>query len=282
MVHAAAASISARELAAGAVDHADLRTSQTVTAIERAADILLHLADSRRPDSGITEISRDLGISKAVVHRVLASLRSRDLVDMDLQTRRYSLGPRALMLGLTYLDRIDARRLEATRLAPLSEATSETATLSLRPGNSRFYVDQVIPPREVIMTVRLGVPYPLHAGASSKAFLAFLDDRDIYHCLAGPLARLTESTIISKRALRQELVKIRARGWADSAQERQPGAASVAAPVFDYSGVPKAVMSVCGPADRFREHAESCRDTLLQTTRTLSAQLGYSGARPLP
>lgn len=255
----------------------DLGRRPTIAAVERAADVLMYFADVDRSNSGITEIARDLGMAKAAVHRVLASLRSRDLIMIDEKTRRYSLGPAALRLGLTYLDGIDVSRLAAAQLPQLSRTTNETATLSVRIGNSRVYVEQVTPPREVIMSVRLGVPYPLHAGASSKAFLAFLRDEEIDAYLAGQLESMTTATIVDKRQLRRQLAEIRSRGWADSVGERQAGAASVAAPVLDHAGVPRAVVSVSGPADRFVKTKDAATRALLDLTQRLSAQLGHTG-----
>lgn len=252
----------------------DGRASQTVTAVERAADILVFFARSEKRALGITEIANGLELSKAVVHRVLASFRSRDLVAYDDETRRYSLGPMALILGLTCLNRLDVRRLGSAELPALSRKTGETATLSVLTGSSRIYVDQVTPDREVIMSVSIGVPFPLHAGASSKAFLAFLPDDEIDAYLTGALEPLTTATITDKRMLKRELRTVRKRGWADSVAERQSGAASVAAPVLDHSNRPVAVISVCGPADRFDEQRDAAVRHLLETTTRLSRSLG--------
>jgi IclR family acetate operon transcriptional repressor len=68
---------------------------------------------------------------------------------------------------------------------------------------------------------------------------------------------------------------IRARGWAESVGERQSGAASVAAPVFDGQGAAIAVLSVCGPMQRFVEEQELCLSKLLAATARLSVQMGY-------
>lgn len=144
-------------------------SSGTIATVERAVDILLHIASSPGPDFGITELAEDLSMSKAAVHRVLASLKGRGLVEVDERTRRYSLGVGALRLGLAYLDRIDVRRMGRPALETLSRKTNETATLSvLLGGHERIYVDQVTPDREVIMSVTMGEPYPLHAGASGR------------------------------------------------------------------------------------------------------------------
>ena len=249
----------------------------TIATVERAADVLLHLAADPRADHGITEVAEAMGLSKSAVHRVLSSLRRGGLVELDEQTRRYSLGVGALRLGLSYLDRIDVRRLARPVLEDLSERSGETATLSVLLGDrDRIYVDQVTPEREVIMSVSLGEPYPLHAGASSRVFLAFLPDahRERY------LARVrwppcAASTIVDGAGLREELLQVRSQGWARSAGERQDGAASVAAPVLRHDGTPAAVVSVCGPASRFAAELDHCRELLLEATRSLSIGLGW-------
>ncbi|WP_214316871.1 IclR family transcriptional regulator [Nonomuraea sediminis] len=250
--------------------------SQTVATVERAADVLVLFAEPDSRTLGVTEISEKLEMSKAAVHRILASLRLRGLVELDEETRRYSLGLTAMRLGLAYLDRLDVRRLAAPTLVTLSRTLSETATLSIRTGYMRVYVDQVTPSREVIMSVTLGVPYPLHAGASSKAFLAYLTDEEIDdYFRTVPLTRLTERTLVHEDVLRKDLAAIRRRGYAKSSAERQPGSASVAAPVFDHHGRPAAVISVCGPLERFRGEEKQAAEVLVEATAQLSAQMGH-------
>jgi DNA-binding IclR family transcriptional regulator len=124
------------------------------------------------------------------------------------------------------------------------------------------------------MSVSIGVPFPLHAGASSKAFLAFLPEAEIEAYLARGLVRLTPGTVTDPRKLRRELAEIRDRGWASSFEERQSGAASVAAPIFDHSTQPAAVVSICGPAVRFADEAQNCVALLLAATSRMSARMG--------
>lgn len=125
------------------------------------------------------------------------------------------------------------------------------------------------------MSVALGRSYPLHAGASSKAFLAFLPEEELAAYLSGVLPKLTESTVTDPGKLQRELQQIRVLGWAQSIGERQSGAASVAAPVFDHSGRPVAVMSVCGPAVRFTSEMAHCTEQLLASSGRASEQMGY-------
>lgn len=259
-------------------------SSATVATVERAADLLTYFVETDAPDLGVTEIAEGLGLSKAAVHRVLSSLRSSGLIELNEETHRYALGVGSMRLGLAYLKRIDIRRIAHPELVALSRRTDETATLSIRTGRSRAYVDQVTPSREVIMSVGLGESFPLHAGGSSKAFLAFLPPEEVEDYLTTqPLEALTAGTVTDPGALRDELAAIRAQGWARSSGERKGGAASVAAPVFDHLGSPVAVVSVCGPAERFLEEFDECRDALLDSTVHLSERLGWradSAAQP--
>ncbi len=248
---------------------------RTVNVLERALDVLLLFSRSA-PTLGVSEIGRELGLSKAVVHRILTTLSSRQLVAVDETSRRYLLGPASLALGRAFLERIDVRDLSREPLRRLSERTNETSTLSIRVRNARVYIDQVTPMRDVKMEVLVGEPFPLHAGASSKAFLAFLSpaEQDAY-LAAGPLEPMTDHTVVDVSHLRDELRIIRERGYAVSFGERQAGAASVAAPVYNHESQPTAVISVCGPVERIRGRVDELSKFLLAETTELSVRLGY-------
>jgi DNA-binding IclR family transcriptional regulator len=251
---------------------------QTITAVERTALVMSAFAQTDSQTLGVTEISNDLNISKAVVHRILNTLRSQNYITIDPVTRRYSLGPAALELGLAFLRHVDVRDIAKPMLQELSDKTQETATLSIRSGTHRLYIDQVTPSREVKMTVVLGRSFPLHAGGSSKAILAHMEADEIqsYVSEAG-LESLTESTITDPDRLMKDLARIRRLGYASSVNERQAGAASVAAPVFDHSGGPVAAISLCGPAERFQDEADEAAALIVAAAKRLSERMGYRG-----
>ena len=249
-------------------------SGRSVATIERASDVLFLFA-SAPGTLGVTDISKELGISKAVVHRIVTSLCEHKLVSSDPATRRYTLGPGVLQLAAGYLEKLDVRSMALEAMRRLSAETNETATLSVRNGFERVYVDQVTPHREVKMTVQIASAFPLHAGASSKAFLAWLPPDEIDTYLSeSPLDALTEQTITSKAKLKAELKRVRSQGYAVSLGERQVGAGSVAAPVLDHTNQPVVVISVCGPVERFRDEVESSAAALVKATKELSAQLG--------
>lgn len=250
-------------------------SGETLTGVVRTADVLSFLAQAAPRPAGVTEIANGLGLSKAVVFRILTSLQDRGYVEFEAQSRRYLLGPRSLALGMAYLERTDTRRPVHDTLMGLSARSGETATLSLRTGWERMYVDQILPAADIKMVVPIGRLFPLHAGASSKAFLAFLPDaeRERFFAEHRQLPALTSHTVVDEGVLRAEIDEIRAVGFATSRGERQEGAASVAAPVLDRDGEPAAVISVCGPIERFEARREEAIRLLLEETAGLSRQV---------
>ncbi|GAA4686834.1 IclR family transcriptional regulator [Nocardioides nanhaiensis] len=254
------------------------RGGRTLEGLERALDVLMLFARPGTSSLGISEISRALDLPKAVVHRIVTTLCSRDFLEIEPATRRYVLGPSWLVMGSTYSQRVDVRDLARDTLRRLSDDTAETTTLSIRHGNHRVYLDQVTPAREVIMSVQVGARFPLHAGSSSKAFLAFLtpEEQDDY-LDSVELVQVTDQTLVDRPALVSELRVIRERGYAFSFGERQAGAGAVAAPLLDFENRPVAVISVCGPAGRIQGRIEELAASLLEQTHTLSARLGHSG-----
>lgn len=245
---------------------------RTIAAVERAADVLSLFASTDRGKLGVTEISKELDLSKAVVHRILTSFRTKAFIELDEATRRYSLGPAALALGRAYLNQIDVRAMVHPTLVALSEESAETATLSIRTGWTRLYLEQVTPKREVKMVVETGTPHALHVGASGKAFLAFLspDQQAEYFVQAGLDGAESDS-------IRSAIEQVRERGYAVSFGERLQGAVAVAAPIRNRDGEPEAVVSICGPSERMSEKVTLASDRLVSSVAELSRKLGYTG-----
>lgn len=255
------------------------RTISTGTeAAERVADVLLTLSRSESP-IGVSAVSRELKLSKAVVHRILQSLVSRDLVRIDPDTREYSLGPSATALGARALRQLDLRVVARDELVSLRNETKETTTLSLLVVDKRTYVDQYESPQEIKMTVEPGRLYPLYAGASSRAILAFLPEIDVARVLSAGLESLTDETIHELDVLKERLAEVHANGFATSRGERQSGAGSVAAPVFRGDGQVIGSISVCGPLARFDSAAVERYVPLITAAATrISARLGWGTA----
>ena len=244
----------------------------------RVADVLLAVGMSPEP-LGVSVLARRLSLSKAVVYRILQSLQSRQLLRFDDQSRTYALGPAALVLGSRALDGQDLRTAALPILRHLQHVTGETTTVSALVGTSRIYLDQVVSPRELKMMVEIGRSYPLHAGSSSKAILAFVSQELRDQILEEGLDALTSRTITDAGSLVDELLRVARTGVAVSRGERQHGAASVAAPVFGCHGDVAGSISICGPIQRFdaatiRRYAPLVKRSAEEISRSLNAGMG--------
>ncbi|MGH3740323.1 MAG: IclR family transcriptional regulator [Micromonosporaceae bacterium] len=253
-------------------------TDAGTTAAARVADVLLLFLDGN-PTRGVTGIAKELGLSKAVVHRILSSLVSRNLVMTDRRTRQYRLGAAAAALGARALRELDLRTVALPVLRQLRDVTGETTTLSLMVDHARVYVDQVESPHEVRMLVEIGRRFPLHAGSSSKVILAFSPLDVQQRVLADDLSSLTPRTITEAERLREELVRVRRDGVSRSRGERQAGAGSVAAPVLGVDGYAIGAISVCGPLSRFSDEEVAPYVALVRdAAATISQEMGYRAA----
>jgi IclR family transcriptional regulator, acetate operon repressor len=246
----------------------------------RVADVLLAFMDGPR-SRGVSAIARELDLSKAVVHRILTTLSRRGLLAPDPSTRGYHLGPAAAALGARALRESELRAAAMPVLRELQRATDETTTVSALVPGGRVYLDQIESAREIKMTVELGRRFPLHAGSSSTCILAFLPPDQQDAVLSAPLDRLTSKTVCDPDVLRKRLLDVRRRGVAFSEGERQQGAGSVAAPVFDLDGSVLGAISVCGPVDRVdRSTRERFVPLLTAAADRISRQLGWQGGLP--
>ena len=79
-----------------------------IQSVERAARIL-EVLGSEGSRLGVTELSARLGLAKTTVYGLLRALELHGLVEQDLETGKYRLGPALLQLGNLYLDNHEVR-----------------------------------------------------------------------------------------------------------------------------------------------------------------------------
>lgn len=244
-------------------------------AIDRALAVLGVLTEASEP-MGVTEIARRVGLPKSVVHYHVSALVRNRYVEARAD-HRYGLSRAALQPNRGNYSNLELRTRAVPYMRALHRDTRETVVVSALVGKERVPVDQLVSPHEIKLAVELGRPFPLHAGASGRAILAFLQEDARESILKQPLERLTSETVTDRAYLRSLLVATRESGVAVSHNERQEGSASIAAPVFDSGGVTGA-LSVCGPGYRFDEGA---LDRYAPLVKSAAAQLSQElGPRP--
>jgi DNA-binding IclR family transcriptional regulator len=138
-------------------------------------------------------------------------------------------------------------------------------------GNQRIYLDQFEGPQEVKMVVEIGPQFPLHSGASSRAILAFLPDSFIE---AAVRQKQQLEPGFDERAYRTLLAQTREKGYAASRNERNTGAASIAAPFFDPADNVMGSITSSGPMFRYGPEGHEDHVRLVQeAARAITAAL---------
>jgi DNA-binding IclR family transcriptional regulator len=209
-----------------------VRQDSGIGVLDKAVGVLHTIAES---PCGLAELCDRTGLPRATAHRLAAGLEVHRLLARD-GDGRWRLGPAVSELAAQASDPLLAAC--ATVLPRLRDISGESVQLYRRDGTWRICIAAVEPPAGLRDTVPVGARLPMTAGSGAKVLLAYSDDATRQAVL--PTAKFSD----------RALAEVRRRGWAQSAAEREPGVASVSAPVRDARGTVIAAISVSGPIDR--------------------------------
>ncbi|HXS12933.1 MAG TPA: IclR family transcriptional regulator [Acidobacteriaceae bacterium] len=206
----------------------------SVPAIHRTLDIIEALIKVRMMT--VSEVNQQFKIPKSSAYAILQTLKARGYVHKDEQDR-YSLTLQLFSLGSELIAGIDLRRSTYSLLKELADRAQITAHIAVLEGTRAVYIEKI----EVMASVRLrtevGRTLHLHSTGIGKALLAFRPEDEIDRILALlPLPALTPKTITDAAALKKELAKVRAQGYAVGSEENEVDTRAVGAPIFGPNG----------------------------------------------
>ncbi|HZN71597.1 MAG TPA: IclR family transcriptional regulator [Micromonosporaceae bacterium] len=235
--------------------------SSGVGVLDKAALVLSALESGPATLAGLVAST---GLARPTAHRLAVALEHHRLVARDTQGR-FVLGPR---LGELAAAAGEDRLLAAAGpvLARLRDITGESAQLFRRQGDYRVCVAGAERPTGLRDTVPVGSQLTMGAGSAAQILLAWEDPERMHRGL--------QNAEFSAAAL----AGIRRRGWAQSVGEREPGVASVSAPVRSPSGKVIAAVSVSGPLERLsRQPGRMHAPAVMAAAERLTQALRRSG-----
>lgn len=189
------------------------RTSD-VGVLDKAVAVLDALAGGPRALAGLVAAT---GLPRATAHRLAVALEAHGFVRRDAEGR-FALGARLVALGHAAASGFPLAEAARPALERLRDETGESVQLYVPDGDGRRCIASLDSPNELRTIVPVGAVLPLAKGS------------------AGTILRCDPAAL--------------ARGWAESVGEREPGVASVSAPVHDALGRVVAAVSVSGPIGR--------------------------------
>ncbi|MGG5751818.1 IclR family transcriptional regulator [Zafaria sp. Z1313] len=207
--------------------------SSGVGVIDKAAMVLDALEAG---PTSLAQLVASTGLSRPTVHRLAQALVHHRLVGKDIHGR-FVLGGRLVELASAAgEDRLIAAA--GPLLVRLRDATGESSQVFRRQGEHRVCVASAERPVGLRDTIPVGTQLSMKAGSAAQVLLAWEDHQRLLDGLHG--ARFTPTI----------LAGVRRRGWAQSLGEREPGVASVSAPVRGPNGRVIAAVSISGPIER--------------------------------
>ncbi|MDV3222814.1 IclR family transcriptional regulator [Intrasporangium sp.] len=207
--------------------------SSGVGVLDKAATVLGALEAG---PATLAQLVAATGLARPTAHRLAVALEHHRLVSRDMQGR-FVLGPR---LGELASAAGEDRLLAAAGpvLGALRDHTNESAQLFRRQGDMRICVAAAERPVGLRDSIPVGATLSMLAGSAAQVLLAWEEPDRLHRGLQGAAFTATA------------LSGVRRRGWAQSVAEREPGVASVSAPVRGPSGRVVAAVSISGPIER--------------------------------
>ena len=197
-----------------------------VGVLDRCVALLDLLTDGPHPLRALADAS---GLPRPTAHRLLVALEAHRLVARD-PAGAFRLGPRLTELAAVAGPELDLASVAGPVLDRVHQASGESVQLYVRSGEHRLCIAARDAGTGLRDSVPVGALLPLDVGSGGKVLLAWSPDG-------------------SRRVQPAELAGIRSRGWAASVAEREPGVASVSAPVL-RDGTLLAALCVSGPVSR--------------------------------
>jgi IclR family transcriptional regulator, pca regulon regulatory protein len=224
------------------------RAPDFVRSLERGLAVI-RAFDREHPELTLSEVAAATGVTRATARRFLLTLGDLGYVRND--GRFFSLSPRVLELGYAYLSSLSLPEVAEPHLETLVAEVNESSSVSVLDGADVVYVARVPVSRIMTVAINVGTRFPAYATSMGRVLLAGLPDDELASYLDGVvLDRLTTRTISSTAALRTEIQRVRAQGWAMVDQELEEGLRAVAAPIRDRAGRTVAAVNVSAHASR--------------------------------
>jgi DNA-binding IclR family transcriptional regulator len=162
---------------------------QLVPAVDQSIRLLFALANVIGGEASLTELSKEVGISKSKGLAILNTLRNAGLVTRNERTKNYRLGANILLLTRALVNNTDLAQSVYPFLENLAAETGCSFHLGIASGETLFIVARRHAPGGNYVAIDVGQRYPLTWGAHGRAFLATLSPEEFER-------RLNSSSII--------------------------------------------------------------------------------------
>ena len=242
--------------------------------LSKGLSILENLVAAQE-SKGVTELSKELGLTKSNTFRLLQTLSTLGYVQ-HLPDKTYAATLKTWRIGRTSVENLNLRELAAPELSFLSQETGETVYLAVREGLSVVYIDKVDSQKPIRSWNTIGGTAPLHCVGTGKAILAANYDM-LRDQISNALVQHTDRTLTDLAALEADLTLARKRGYAFDTGEFRERILSFGAAITLPGGEPIGALGISLPDINMPTDGEDRFGALvMHAARSVSAKLGSS------
>jgi IclR family transcriptional regulator, KDG regulon repressor len=243
--------------------------------LHRALDVLESLA-RHRGDVALADLARALGLSKAGVYRILATMNARGYVEKSPR-RTYRLGVRAWELGCA-VPELRLVTLAAPFMERLTGSTRESSILGMLVGFDVVYLHRIDAFQAAVRVhTDIGTRIPAHCTSTGLALLSQLTPEQFEAVVPASLRSYTARTITDRDRLWSEVLETARRGYAINVGSWREDVAGVAAAILDADGTPLAAVNVSLPRARLsRRRLRDLGEAIQEAAAGISRVLRFS------
>ena len=230
--------------------------------------------DQDRPRLTISEVATRCGLTRAAARRYLITLEYLGYVSSD--RKMYSLSPKVLRLGQSYMHSARLPRIVQPELQKLAFALKEASSAGVLDGNDVICIAATDAGRLVSLTLQPGTRVPAYCTANGRVLLSARPQADVDAWVAQQtLEPLTTHTLTSPEKLRDAIARVRLQGYAIVDQEFELGLRTISVPLKNYRGEVLAAMNVSAQTSRMSvaQLVETCLPALLNAQAGLRSTL---------
>ena len=220
----------------------------------------------------ITELARQMGESKAKIHRHLSTLRNLGVVDQERTSEKYRLGWKLFQLGQAAFEQFDLKTIAEPHMARLRDLTHQSAVLAVPSGGEAMVIASMDNSNSTSLKISAvpGTVPPTTSSAQGRITLAYATQSQREQLLRVPVTSSNDKTITDITEIEKRLELIKKRLYETSIEEVMLGFSTIAAPIFDVDNRLIGTVGIIGsvqyithtPNPQLIAHVQTCAATI--------------------
>lgn len=260
------------------IEKVEGKSTYNVPNLERGL-LIIELLATKSGGLTLAEIIQALSISKSSAFRIVSTLIFKNYLQKNETTKKITLSRKMLTLGIFSMNEQSIVEMSIDVMRALRDELKESVMLGVILGDKGTILEQVASSYPVKLFVEQGTQFNLHSSVGGKSILANLPKEEATAIMKNmSFTKLTNNTIVSKVAFKEQLKEVNKCGYAIDNGEDIQGIHCLGAPVFNEYGYPVAAIWITAPHGRLpHDEFHSKGKIIAKYALEISAKLGYLG-----